>query len=706
MCSWPCNAKISIFLALFLFLLASLIFPASSLSFKFNFSDPGTKSLPAMIDLQGDASFNKFIWLTKDGADEDIIWSTGRAAYKDPVILWDKDTGKVADFTTHFQFIINATNQTYHGDGLAFFLSSYPSSIPQYSYGGNLGLFNGSKSITNQTVAVEFDPFYNEWDPSLDHFGIDVSSIISVASVTWPTSISNGSMANAWISYNATTNNLSLFVTYEDNPVFSGKSSLSHTIDLSKVLPENVSIGFSAATGAYVELHQILYWDFTSSMQANESTEKTTKSIAAIIIGLATGAVVMVCLMGFICMWCIRWRKKDRRGEQQQENQDDENYDESMDDEFAKGRGPRRFTYSELADATNNFAAQGKLGEGGFGAVYKGLLKDLGLEVAIKRISKGSKQGRKEYIAEVKIISQLRHRNLVELVGWCHDRGDFLLIYELMPNGSLDYHLYTTTGRSLMWSLRYNIALGLASALLYLHEEWESYVVHRDIKPSNVMLDSGFNAKLGDFGLARLVDHGHGSQTTVLAGTMGYVAPECVINGKGSRESDVYSFGIVALELACGRRPLEINEDPIKVRLVEYVWDLYGRKAILEAADGRVRNEELEVEEEIERLMVVGLWCAHPDCTARPSISQAISALKLEAPLPTLPPTMPVPMYFEPPMDVQEILSTSTAGFSSSASRNYATTSTIPTTVSGDVMYSSKSVTASGSSPSAWLLKA
>ena len=169
----------------------------------------------------------------------------------------------------------------------------------------------------------------------------------------------------------------------------------------------------------------------------------------------------------------------------------------------------------------------------------------------------------------------------------------------------------------------------MASALLYLHEEWEQYVVHRDIKSSNIMLDSNFNAKLGDFGLARLVDHELGLQTTVLARTMGYLSPKCLTIGKASKESDVYRFGVVCLEIACGRKPIEPRVEPSKVRLVEWVWDLYGNDQLLEGS-----------------LMVIGLWCCHPDPTIRPSIKQVTHVLNFEAPLPNLPSKLPVPMYF------------------------------------------------------------
>ncbi|KAI7992339.1 L-type lectin-domain containing receptor kinase IX.1, partial [Camellia lanceoleosa] len=190
----------------------------------------------------------------------------------------------------------------------------------------------------------------------------------------------------------------------------------------------------------------------------------------------------------------------------------------------------------ELFHATDNFAEEHKLGEGGFGGVYRGFLRESNSYVAVKRISKGSKQGIKEYASEVKIITQLRHRNLVQLIGWYHDKRELLLVYEFMENRILDYHLFKEKSlldyhlfkeKSLLtWARRYKIAQGLASALF---SEWEQCVVHNDVKSSNVMLDSNFNAKLGDFGLARLVDHGKNSQTTILAGTRGYTVLECLI---------------------------------------------------------------------------------------------------------------------------------------------------------------------------------
>ncbi|KAG6488318.1 L-type lectin-domain containing receptor kinase IX.1-like [Zingiber officinale] len=608
----------------------SIIIPlATSLSFNFP-SFNGTSK----ITFEGDAVINgSTIMLTKEGAN---LASASRATYKDPLHLWNNKRKELTNFTTQFSFIIDS-HETNYADGFAFLLAPYPATLPLYAKGGYLGLYSNT-TILNQTskmVAVEFDTFSNyEWDPKGEHLGIDINSINSSTYVPWNSSIREHRIGNAWVNYDSITHNLSLFLTYpETNQSPSANYRISYIIDLREALPELVTVGFSAATGNFTETHTILSWSFNSTLQP-----KKKKNILIIIIGCAIGVVltVAICLICFIC------GKNRRKKNHAKEHMD---CDEDIDHEFESEGGPKRFSFQELSFATKDFSEEKKLGEGGFGLVYKGCLKDINLDVAIKRISKGSKQGRKEYISEVKIFSRLRHRNLVQLIGWCHTKGEFLLVYEFMPNGSLDSYLYSKA-KFLQWPARHRIAMGLASALFYLHEEGQQCVVHRDIKPSNVMLDSAFNAKLGDFGLARLVDHDSDLQTTDLAGTRGYMAPECFYTGKASKESDVYSFGIVALEIACGRRTIEPNEQQSKTRLAEWVWNLYGRGKILEAVDARLEGNFEQ--RQIESLMVVGLWCAHPDSSLRPSIKQVINALSFEAPLPVLPPNRPVPMYFTP----------------------------------------------------------
>ncbi|KAF7848128.1 hypothetical protein BT93_L2268 [Corymbia citriodora subsp. variegata] len=273
------------------------------------------------------------------------------------------------------------------------------------------------------------------------------------------------------------------------------------------------------------------------------------------------------------------------------------------------------------------------LGEGGFGRVYEGYLSDANSRVAIKKIRAESKQGVKEYATEVKIISQLRHKNLVQLVGWCHEKKELLLVYELMPNGSLDSHLFNSEA-FLTWERRYKIAQDIASALLYLHEGWMQCIIHRDIKPSNIMLDSDSTAKLGDFGLARLVDRAKGSQTTIPAGTMGYMAPECLYTGRASKESDMYSFGAVLLEIACGRRLIELREKGRETQLMmQWVWELYGAGKLLHAVDPKL-GEHFD-KKQMECLMIVGLWCTQANHLCRPFIREAVNVLNFDAPLPS-----------------------------------------------------------------------
>ncbi|KAK8613556.1 hypothetical protein V6N13_101315 [Hibiscus sabdariffa] len=374
-----------------------------------------------------------------------------------------------------------------------------------------------------------------------------------------------------------------------------------------------------------------------STMRENGTESKDSprshSALGGMVVGLIGGAGALIFGIGSIWFILRRRRKKANKVEE-----------DIFDGEFQNGMGPRKFSLVQIAKMTSNFKGE-KLGEGGFGAVFRGYLRDLDTNVAVKRISKASKQGIKEYASEVNIISRLRHKNLVKLIGWCHEKGELILVYEFMANGSLDSHLFK--GKSLLtWDVRFKIMHGLASALFYLHEEGDHCILHRDIKASNIMLDSGFNAKLGDFGLARLVDHTKGSQTTHLAGTLGYMAPECVSSGKASKEADVYSFGVVALEIGCGRRSIEPTYDESRASLVAWAWDLFGNRQLLGAADPKL-SMDFDAKE-MECLLVVGLWCVHPDPKSRPSIRQPIQVLNFEAPLPKLPSARPSPTYDVP----------------------------------------------------------
>lgn len=225
--------------------------------------------------------------------------------------------------------------------------------------------------------------------------------------------------------------------------------------------------------------------------------------------------------------------------------------------------GPHRFAYKELHHATKGFNQRNLLGTGGFGKVYRGVLPISKLEVAVKKISHESRQGMKEFVAEVVSIGRLRHRNLVRLLGYCRRKDELLLVYDYMSNGSLDKYLHWDERKTTLdWATRSHIIQDVACGLQYLHEKWEKVVMHRDIKASNVLLDSNMNGRLGDFGLARLYDHGTDLQTTHVVGTLGYLAPELTRTGKASPFSDVFAFGIFLLEVTCGQRPLkQITKD-------------------------------------------------------------------------------------------------------------------------------------------------
>ncbi|KAF7843041.1 L-type lectin-domain containing receptor kinase IX.1 [Senna tora] len=655
----------------FLFLL--LIPHTFSLSFTFPNFNP---KLNNNITYEGSAfPTTSSIQLATNQSGLPMTWTAGRATYNRPMHLWNRTAGSLSDFTTHFSFGIRAGNTTEEaGDGMAFFLAPSDSKFSNDSTGGALGLTPYSMTLNskqNPFVAVEFDIFSNEWDPPQQHVGVDINSVISVANLTWMADIKGNRSYEAKISYNSSTQNLSILFTgfHNDTKVL---QHIYYVVDLRDYLPEWVTFGFSASTAIASAIYDIKSWNFTSTLKIispspspNQSPSlspsfKSKNSMIGLGVGLGVGGFVLICGMCLVLFGLWKRRKNMKEMEE-----DDHLFDEYMSEEFERGAGPKKFSYVELASATNYFKDENKLGHGGFGDVYRGFLKDSSSYVAIKKVSDCSRQGVKEFASEVRIISQLRHRNLVQLIGWCHERKELLLVYEYMPNGSLDSHLFRDRTLMLSWTVRFKIAQGLASALLYLHEEWEQCVLHRDIKSSNIMLDSNFNARLGDFGLARLVDHTKSGQTTALAGTMGYMAPEYLITSRASKESDVYSFGVVLLEIACGRKPIKHTVDEeYEINIVEWVWGLNGSGRILEAVDPRLCGDFDQ--KEIECLMIVGLWCASPNHNKRPSIKQAIQVLNFEAPLPNLPSSFPIPIYLEVPTISQNMNVSSSSNTNSS----------------------------------------
>lgn len=245
----------------------------------------------------------------------------------------------------------------------------------------------------------------------------------------------------------------------------------------------------------------------------------------------------------------------------------------------------------------------------------------------------------KEFVAEVVSIGRLRHRNIVQLLGYCRLKNELLLVYDYMPNGSLDKYLYGHNNMPVLsWAQRFLIIKGIASGLYYLHEEWEQVVVHRDIKASNVLLDSEMNARLGDFGLAKLYNHGSDMQTTIIAGTLGYLAPEITRTGKASPLTDVFAFGVFLLEVTTGRKPVERDTEGGIHMLVDLISAHLDRETLpMDMVDPRLEGEYNT--DEASLVLKLGLLCSHPLPDLRPSMRQVMQYLDGQLPFPELVPS-------------------------------------------------------------------
>ncbi|KAF8009582.1 hypothetical protein BT93_J0557 [Corymbia citriodora subsp. variegata] len=294
------------------------------------------------------------------------------------------------------------------------------------------------------------------------------------------------------------------------------------------------------------------------------------------------------------------------------------------------------YDFATVAVATNHFSQTNKLGAGGFGSVYKGTLST-GQEVAVKRLSKYSGQGPDEFMNEVLLIARLQHRNLVGLVGCCIEGEERMLIYEYMPNKSLDYFIFDhDRSSSLAWKRRFDIVLGIARGLLYLHQDSKLQVIHRDLKTSNILLDADMNPKISDFGLARIF-HGDDTEeeTRRIVGTYGYMSPEYAFDGKFSVKSDVFSFGVLLLEIVSSKRNREFQHPDHHHTLLGHAWLLWSEGRAMELIDETVRASFIE--SQAERCIQVGLLCVQKFPEDRPTISSVILMLANEGAILPLP---------------------------------------------------------------------
>ncbi|KAI4333318.1 hypothetical protein L6164_018146 [Bauhinia variegata] len=362
------------------------------------------------------------------------------------------------------------------------------------------------------------------------------------------------------------------------------------------------------AQGTYGPLIQAINAipDFIPTV-SNETPTSSENDKTGLIVGIAVG-VGVVCFLSVFILWFIIQRRKRRRG----------------DDEELLGidTKPYTFSYSELKNATGDFDLNNKLGEGGFGPVYKGTLND-GRVIAVKQLSAGSHQGKSQFITEIATISAVQHRNLVKLYGCCIEGDERLLVYEYLENKSLDQALFGNV-LNLNWTMRYDICMGVARGLAYLHEESRLRIVHRDVKASNILLDHELVPKISDFGLAKLYDDKKTHISTRVAGTIGYLAPEYAMRGHLTEKADVFSFGVVALELISGRPNSDSSLEGDKVYLLEWAWNMFENKGVTELVDPRLSEFN---EEEVKRIVGVALLCTQTSPALRPSMSRVVAML-------------------------------------------------------------------------------
>ncbi|XP_059655607.1 L-type lectin-domain containing receptor kinase V.9-like [Cornus florida] len=563
----------------------------------------------------------------------------GHAFYSQPFSFKNSSNGNALSFSTAFVFSLVPQFIKLGGPGMAFVIApsnEIPGALP-YQY---LGLFNKSNygNPSNHIVAIEFDTKQNmEFNDINDnHVGIDINSLASIKSI--PAAyfsnesgefkslyLKSGDLTRAWVDYDGVEKQLNVTI----SPINIDKPSrplLSLKIDISPFILDQMYVGFSSSTCRLKQYTYILGWSFQLNGKAEEldishlpsipRIKQSKKKKKVLEIGLSAIGVVSVSTTIFIIIFLGKRKAK---------------FADIVED-WEVQYGPHRYQYEDLFLATKGFKDAEFLGSGGFGEVYRGVLPVSNTQVAVKRISHKSRQGMKEFVAEIATIGRVRHPNLVRLLGYCRRKGELLLVYDFMANGSLDKFLFNDPKAMLDWNQRLKIIKDVASGLAYLHEEWVEVIIHRDIKASNVLLDDELNAKLGDFGLARCIARGNDPQTTHVAGTLGYIAPELARNGKATKNTDVFAFGAFCLEVVCGRRPVEQRALPEEVVLVDWVAECYCKQEILQTIDLKLKNDLKEPE--MELVLKLGLFCSHPVAAIRPSMSQVLQYLKGDASLP------------------------------------------------------------------------
>ncbi|CAK9858756.1 unnamed protein product [Sphagnum jensenii] len=359
---------------------------------------------------------------------------------------------------------------------------------------------------------------------------------------------------------------------------------------------------------------------------SNNTSSKGMSPLVWVYIG-AGGAVILLLLFVVCCLGYWLTKRRANTGRRMP-------FNDLTPSEVLGGKTEARImSYETLAEATNQFDPDRRIGLGRFGPIYMGELPD-GTEVAVRRLSLNSRQGKREFAKGVKNIIELQHRNVVKLIGCCYSNSR-LLVYEYIGNGSVASALFE--GKiNLEWSTRYKILLETAQGLSYLHEESQRILAHGDIKASNILLDITMRPKIADFGLANLFYYDAGEVKFQDMASVGYMAPELALHGQLSGKADVFSFGVLALEVVSGRTNTDINLIGTNMQhLLAWVWKLQEREQVIKILDPRIKGNYME--EEVKKVINIAILCTQDAPKLRPTMARVVSMLKGESPLPNMP---------------------------------------------------------------------
>lgn len=628
----------------------------------FSFLDFSLNNNPRLVHdvkLLGSAKFSNqkgSLQIPNESQDTDIRHQAGRGIYSFPIRLLDPRTKAPASFETTFSFQLNnfTTNSSEQGgSGLTFII--VPDEFTVGRPGPWLAMLNDACENDYKAVAVEFDTRKNPefGDPNDNHVGINLGTIVSAKVVNVSdvgVSLKDGFVHRAWINYDGPQRRMEIRLGLANQEDYPSKPIFSESLDLSPYLNEYMFVGFSASTGNHTQIHNILSWSFTSTSQAFlhypssetcqgkillentteiETTTTTTKKSSSknetpqsFLIFVAAVALALVVLLGFY--FISRHRRNAAKSNTSVEA-------ERIDQRPRPPNKPRRFAFSELSSSTRSYSEIELLGSDSRGVYYRGKLPN-GSQVAVKRFSPqflnthGS--DRRRLLKEIKAIIHVRHPNLLLVRGWCQDNNEVMVVYDFVPNGSLDKWLFGAG--VLPWTRRFKVIKDVADGLTFLHHTKQ--LAHKNLKCSSVFLDVSFRAVLGDFGF-------------VLMGAESKMFESVVCVG-----ADVFEFGVLVLEVIAGRPRIEKNEEGEEEgkaeerNLLDFAWNLHETNEKVRLVDRRM-GSLINLEQAI-RVLEIGLLCTLNENKGRPSMEQVVEFLgNMEKPIPELPRTRPVALF-------------------------------------------------------------